>query len=95
MNDPGASAKGFPDVCGETPPATFQFIPATGAEEPSSLAHADTLGVVAVFPPASAGAHARFSSRVWAKCAAGPGVATRSEGAGRACCEQTTSLTKF
>jgi hypothetical protein len=31
MRDPGATAKGFPDVCGETPPATFQFIPATGA----------------------------------------------------------------
>ena len=32
MRDPGATAKGFPDVCGETPPATFQFVPATGAE---------------------------------------------------------------
>jgi len=31
MRDPSAEAKAFPEVCGETPPATFQFIPATGA----------------------------------------------------------------
>ena len=31
MRDPSATVKTFPDVCGETPPATFQFIPATGA----------------------------------------------------------------
>ncbi len=31
MWDPNAEVKAFPEVCGETPPATFQFIPATGA----------------------------------------------------------------
>ena len=33
MRDPSAEVKAFPGVCGETPPATFQFIPATGAQD--------------------------------------------------------------
>ena len=31
LKDRHAVPKRFPDVCGETPPATFQFLPATGA----------------------------------------------------------------
>ena len=30
LRDRGAAPKRFPDVCGAQPPATFQFLPATG-----------------------------------------------------------------
>lgn len=31
LRDPHTTPKRFPDVCGSQPPATFQFLPATGA----------------------------------------------------------------